>query len=140
MGESKRIRDYPKLLITIRPSIHAKLRRMAAREKRPMWKLSEMRFCNMESSLRKCVATSSWILSCRRRHRRLSLQRPRSVRQSEYAATVRQSEYAALRPRNMAIQMPFWNLAGSILGFNAIEDCSLYSGSFWVTQRGQRSI
>ena len=40
-GEPKKIRDYPKLLITIRPSIRTKLKRMAAREKRPMWKIVE---------------------------------------------------------------------------------------------------
>ena len=40
-GEPKRIRDYPKLLVTIRPSIRAKLKRLAARENRPMWKIVE---------------------------------------------------------------------------------------------------
>ena len=38
-GEPKKIRDYPKLLVTIRPAVKAKLKRMAARENRPMWKL-----------------------------------------------------------------------------------------------------
>jgi hypothetical protein len=37
--EPKRIRDYPKLLVTIRPSVKAKLKRIAARENRPMWKV-----------------------------------------------------------------------------------------------------
>jgi hypothetical protein len=40
-GEPKKIRDYPKLLVTIRPSIRNKLKRMAAREQRPMWKIVE---------------------------------------------------------------------------------------------------
>jgi hypothetical protein len=38
-GEPKRIRDYPKLLVTIRPSMKARLRRIASRENRPMWKV-----------------------------------------------------------------------------------------------------
>ncbi len=37
--EPKKIRDYPKLLVTIRPSAKIKLKRMAARENRPMWKV-----------------------------------------------------------------------------------------------------
>lgn len=39
--EPRRIRDYPKLLVTIRPTIRAKLKGMAAQEKRPMWKIVE---------------------------------------------------------------------------------------------------
>jgi hypothetical protein len=38
-GEPKRIRDYPKLLVTIRPEVHNALKRAATREKRPMWKI-----------------------------------------------------------------------------------------------------
>jgi hypothetical protein len=38
-GEPQRIRDYPKLLVTIRPSVKRKLKRMAAEERRPMWKV-----------------------------------------------------------------------------------------------------
>ena len=40
-GEPKKIRDYPKLLVTIRPSVKKKLRRIAARENLPMWKIVE---------------------------------------------------------------------------------------------------
>jgi hypothetical protein len=40
-GEPKRIREYPKLLVTIRPSVKAKLKRMAGRERRAMWKIVE---------------------------------------------------------------------------------------------------
>jgi hypothetical protein len=40
-GEPKRIRDYPKLLVTIRPKVHNALKRLAKREKRPMWKIIE---------------------------------------------------------------------------------------------------
>jgi hypothetical protein len=39
--EPKRIRDYPKLLVTIRPKVHDALKRIAAREERPMWKIIE---------------------------------------------------------------------------------------------------
>ncbi len=37
--EPKKIRDYPTLLVTIRPSMKAKPKRMAAQEKRPLWKV-----------------------------------------------------------------------------------------------------
>ena len=39
--EPKRIRDYPKLLVTIRPKVRDALKRVAAREERPMWKIIE---------------------------------------------------------------------------------------------------
>lgn len=38
-GEPKRIRDYPTLLVTIRPSVKAILNRISAREDRPKWKI-----------------------------------------------------------------------------------------------------
>ena len=40
-GEPRRIRDYPTLLVTIRPSIKAALDRIARREERPKWKIVE---------------------------------------------------------------------------------------------------
>jgi len=40
-GEPKRIRDYPKLLVTIRPKVHSALKRISDREERPMWKIIE---------------------------------------------------------------------------------------------------
>jgi len=40
-GEPKRIRDYPTLLVTVRPSVKATLERLAAREDRPKWKIVE---------------------------------------------------------------------------------------------------
>lgn len=40
-GEPKRIRDYPTLLVTIRPSVKNILNRLAAREERPKWKIVE---------------------------------------------------------------------------------------------------
>jgi hypothetical protein len=40
-GEPKKIRDYPKLLVTIRPSVKTKLKRISARENLPMWKIIE---------------------------------------------------------------------------------------------------
>jgi hypothetical protein len=39
--EPKRIRDYPTLLVTIRPSTKRLLDRIAAREQRPKWKIVE---------------------------------------------------------------------------------------------------
>jgi len=40
-GEPERIRDYPKLLITMRPSVKAKLKAIAEHEGRPVWKVVE---------------------------------------------------------------------------------------------------
>jgi hypothetical protein len=40
-GEPKRIRDYPTLLVTIRPSVKAVWDHLAAREDRPKWKIVE---------------------------------------------------------------------------------------------------
>jgi hypothetical protein len=40
-GEPERIRDYPKLLVTIRPTVRAKLKAMAAIEGRPAWQIVE---------------------------------------------------------------------------------------------------
>jgi hypothetical protein len=40
-GEPKRIRDYPKLLVTVRPRIKAILDRVAIQEDRPKWKIVE---------------------------------------------------------------------------------------------------
>jgi hypothetical protein len=40
-GEPERIRDYPKLLVTIRPSVRSKLKAMAAVEGRPAWQIVE---------------------------------------------------------------------------------------------------
>jgi predicted NAD/FAD-binding protein len=40
-GEPERIRDYPKLLVTIRPAVRSKLKAMASVEKRPAWQIVE---------------------------------------------------------------------------------------------------
>jgi hypothetical protein len=40
-GEPERIRDYPTLLVTIRPSTKKILDRIASREDRPKWKIIE---------------------------------------------------------------------------------------------------
>ena len=40
-GEPERIRDYPKLLVTIRPTVRAKLRAIASAENRPAWQIVE---------------------------------------------------------------------------------------------------
>lgn len=40
-GEPERIRDYPKLLVTIRPFVRNRLRAMASVENRPAWQIVE---------------------------------------------------------------------------------------------------
>ncbi len=40
-GEPERIRDYPKLLVTIRPAVHARLKAIASVEERPAWQVVE---------------------------------------------------------------------------------------------------
>ncbi len=40
-GEPERIRDYPKLLVTIRPAVRSRLKAMAAVEERPAWQIVE---------------------------------------------------------------------------------------------------
>lgn len=40
-GEPERIRDYPKLLVTIRPAVRSRLRAMASVENRPAWQIVE---------------------------------------------------------------------------------------------------
>jgi hypothetical protein len=40
-GEPERIRDYPKLLVTIRPTVRTKLKAMAFVENRPAWQIVE---------------------------------------------------------------------------------------------------
>jgi hypothetical protein len=40
-GEPERIRDYPKLLVTIRPAVRSRLKAMAAAEERPAWQIVE---------------------------------------------------------------------------------------------------
>ena len=40
-GEPERIRDYPKLLVTIRPAVRTKLRAIASVEDRPAWQIVE---------------------------------------------------------------------------------------------------
>jgi hypothetical protein len=40
-GEPKRIRDYPKLLVTIRPTVRNRLKAMASVEGRPAWQIVE---------------------------------------------------------------------------------------------------
>lgn len=40
-GEPERIRDYPKLLVTIRPTVRTRLKAIAAVEDRPAWQIVE---------------------------------------------------------------------------------------------------
>jgi hypothetical protein len=40
-GEPERIRDYPKLLFTIRPAVRNRLKAMASTEGRPAWLILE---------------------------------------------------------------------------------------------------
>ena len=40
-GEPERIRDYPKLLVTIRPAVRTRLKAMASLESRPAWQIVE---------------------------------------------------------------------------------------------------
>jgi hypothetical protein len=40
-GEPERIRDYPKLLVTIRPAVRSRLKAMSAVESRPAWQIVE---------------------------------------------------------------------------------------------------
>ena len=40
-GEPERIRDYPKLLVTIRPGVRQQLKAIAAIENRPAWQVVE---------------------------------------------------------------------------------------------------
>ena len=40
-GEPERIRDYPKLLVTVRPAVRSRLRAMASVEGRPAWHIVE---------------------------------------------------------------------------------------------------
>jgi hypothetical protein len=40
-GEPERIRDYPKLLVTIRPAVRSRLKAMASVESRPAWQIVE---------------------------------------------------------------------------------------------------
>ena len=40
-GEPERIRDYPKLLVTIRPAVRTRLKAIASAEARPAWQIFE---------------------------------------------------------------------------------------------------
>jgi hypothetical protein len=40
-GEPSRIRDYPRLCVTVRPATRARLLAVAAQEARPAWKIVE---------------------------------------------------------------------------------------------------
>jgi hypothetical protein len=40
-GEPERIRDYPKLLVTIRPAVRSRLKAIASVEGRPAWQVVE---------------------------------------------------------------------------------------------------
>jgi len=40
-GEPERIRDYPKLLVTIRPAVRTRLKAIASAEARPAWQIVE---------------------------------------------------------------------------------------------------
>ncbi|MCL5745156.1 MAG: hypothetical protein M1541_14730 [Acidobacteria bacterium] len=47
-GEPARIRDYPKLLVTIRPAVKATLKAIVTLQDRPAWKV-------VEEGIRLCV-------------------------------------------------------------------------------------
>lgn len=61
-GEPERIRDYPKLLITIRPATKARLKAIAEYENRSEWRVVEdsiaSYFANMTPSDRRIVEAS----------------------------------------------------------------------------------
>jgi hypothetical protein len=58
-GEPERIRDYPKLLVTIRPAVRSRLKAMASAESRPAWQIVEdalaMYFQNLPPEHRRSV-------------------------------------------------------------------------------------
>jgi len=61
-GEPARIRDYPKLLVTIRPAVRSTLRAIASVEKRPAWQIVEdaltMYFGKLSEGNRRAVQTA----------------------------------------------------------------------------------
>ena len=61
-GEPERIRDYPKLLVTIRPGVRTKLKAMASPEGRPAWQIVEdalaLYFQRLPASSRRAVGTA----------------------------------------------------------------------------------
>ena len=61
-GEPERIRDYPKLLVTIRPAVRSRLRAMASVENRPAWQIVEdslaMYFDQLSPERRRAVQTA----------------------------------------------------------------------------------
>lgn len=62
-GEPERIRDYPKLLVTIRPSVREKLKAIAAIEARPAWQVVEdalgVYFAQLSANQRRAVRTAA---------------------------------------------------------------------------------
>jgi hypothetical protein len=60
-GEPERIRDYPKLLVTIRPAVRNRLRAMASVENRPAWQIVEdaleLYFAQLPAENRRAVQT-----------------------------------------------------------------------------------
>jgi hypothetical protein len=58
-GEPDRIRDYPKLFVTIRPAARSRLKAMSTVERRPAWRIVEdalaMYFDQLPSERRRAV-------------------------------------------------------------------------------------
>ncbi len=58
-GEPARIRDYPKLLVTIRPAVRSRLKAIALVEERPAWQIIEdsiaMYFDQLQPEQRRAV-------------------------------------------------------------------------------------
>jgi hypothetical protein len=62
-GEPQRIRDYPKLLVTIRPAVRTRLKAMASVESRPAWQIVEdalaMYFERLPAGKRRAVQSAA---------------------------------------------------------------------------------
>jgi hypothetical protein len=62
-GEPERIRDYPKLLVTIRPAVRKRLRAMASVESRPAWQIVEdaleLYFAKLPAESKRAIQTAA---------------------------------------------------------------------------------
>jgi len=62
-GEPERIRDYPKLLVTIRPAVRSRLKAMSSVEDRPAWQIVEdslaMYFDHLPPDRRRAVQSAT---------------------------------------------------------------------------------
>jgi hypothetical protein len=62
-GEPDKIRDYPKILITVRPAMKARLKAIAEHEERPAWKIVDdginLYFDRMKPKDRRAVESSA---------------------------------------------------------------------------------